>query len=331
MREGSIIQPLKTLALVVLLASLVVLGGCGTSGNDDEIADEASSAQQTQDGSAADESSGGLEPGQVASASAEESEWVGTHCYSTQEVWVDNGGASIYGIAYIPDDAASAPLVVFAHELGNDHTAGEAYAEVLASHGYAVYTFDFRGGSVSGNRSDGVSTEMSVMTEVDDLSAVVDAAKGWDFVDGGRIAILGGSQGGCVSAIYAADHAGEIDGLMLLYPALSIYDDIHAQFASVDDVPATYGLFGGWMTVGRNYATDMWDYDPLEHIGAYPDKVLIVHGDADSTVDVSYSERAARSFADAELHVIAGAGHGFSGAEFDEACGYILAYLGDLW
>ena len=47
MREGRMIQPLKTLALVVLLASLVVLGGCGTSGNDDEIADEASSAQQT--------------------------------------------------------------------------------------------------------------------------------------------------------------------------------------------------------------------------------------------------------------------------------------------
>lgn len=59
--------------------------------------------------------------------------------------------------------------------------------------------------------------------------------------------------------------------------------------------------------------------------------MLIVHGDADSTVGVSYSERAAQSYADAELRIIEGVGHGFSGAAFGEACGYILAYLDDLW
>lgn len=173
-------QSLQTLSLVLvlLLVAFVALGGCGTSGNDAEAADEVSSVQQTQDDSAADGLSDGFEPGQMASASAEESERVGAHGYSTQEIWVDNGGASIYGLAYIPDDVASAPLVVFAHELSNDHTAGEAYARVLASHGYAVYTFDFRGGSVNGNRSDEISTEMSVMTEVGDFAAVVDAAKG---------------------------------------------------------------------------------------------------------------------------------------------------------
>ena len=40
---------------------------------------------------------------------------------------------------------------------------------------------------------------MTVMTEVRDLEAVLEAVKSWDFVDTGRIAIIGGSQGGAVS------------------------------------------------------------------------------------------------------------------------------------
>ena len=251
--------------------------------------------------------------------------------YTTREVWVENDGARIYGVAYLPKADEPAPLVVFAHELGVDHSSGMKYAKALAAHGYAAYTFDFRGGTVGDNRSDGSTTEMSVMTEADDLAAVVAAARSWDFVDATRIAVLGGSQGGCASAVFAAAHPDAIDGLMLLYPAFSIYDDVHATFASKDDLPETYGLFGGWMTVGRIYAEDMWDYDPLERIGAFPGRVLIVHGDADRTVDLSYSERAAHAYACAELCVIQGAGHGFGGDAFKEACGYVLDYLGDIW
>ena len=84
------------------------------------------------------------------------------------------------------------------------------------------------------------------------------------------------------------------------------------------------------MTVGRNYAADMWDYDMFARIGTYPGKVLVLHGDADSVVDVSYSERASQVYPDCELHVISGAGHGFTGGNFEEACGYIVAYLDGL-
>jgi dienelactone hydrolase len=38
------------------------------------------------------------------------------------------------------------PLVIFSHELGNNHEAGVRYAEGLAAHGYAAYVFDFCGG-----------------------------------------------------------------------------------------------------------------------------------------------------------------------------------------
>ena len=99
----------------------------------------------------------------------------------TQEIWVQNGDDRIYGVAYVPasEDGKKVPLVIFSHELGNDHTSGERYAERLAEAGYAAYVFDFRGGTVGGNRSDGSNSEMSILTEASDLESVLAAAKTW--------------------------------------------------------------------------------------------------------------------------------------------------------
>lgn len=255
-----------------------------------------------------------------------------TGAYTTQEIWVDNDGKQIYGIAYIPNDGNDThPLVIFAHELGESHETGIPYAERLAAAGYAVYTFDFCGGSANGteNKSDGTSTEMSVMTEADDLESVLDAAKGWDFVDSKNIALLGGSQGGFVSAVTAAESPDDVKALILMYPAFVIYDDMHSRFASLDDVPDTFGQWGSWITLGRIYVEDVWDYDPYEHIGAYEGPVMVLHGDADGLVDISYGERAAQVYPDASFHTIENGGHGFYGQPFEDAVQYIGAFLSE--
>ena len=45
---------------------------------------------------------------------------------------------------------------------------------------------------------------MSVLTEVADLEAVLDAALAWPFVDAGRTALFGRSLGGLVALLTAA-------------------------------------------------------------------------------------------------------------------------------
>jgi dipeptidyl aminopeptidase/acylaminoacyl peptidase len=250
--------------------------------------------------------------------------------YSTRETWVRHDGGQIYGIAYIPDDGRSQhPLVIFAHELGENHTTGIPYAEHLAACGYAVYVFDFCGGSANGteNQSDGSSAEMSVMTETSDLESVLEAARDWDFADSDHIALLGGSQGGFVSAVTAAENTDTVSALILMYPAFVIYDDVHERFSSLDEVPDTFGQWGGWITLGKSYAEDVWDYDPYEHISAYQGPVLILHGDSDALVDISYGERAAEVYSDAEFHTISGGGHGFYGQPFEDALQYIKGFL----
>ena len=250
-----------------------------------------------------------------------------TYDYRQQEIELDHQGQRIYGIAYIPStENEKVPLVICAHGLGGSYQSNAAYAEQLASHGIAAYCFDFRGGG--GSRSDGNTTEMSVMTEVSDLEVIMEAASEWDFVDENKIVLLGTSQGGITSAIAAARHTNKISGLVLMYPAFLVSDAVHEQFNSLEEVPDSFQF--NWIIAGRPYVEDMWDYDVYEEIGNYTGNVLLMHGSADNIVPLSYSDRAAETYEDVEYYVIDGAGHGFSGSAFDEAVRHIFDYLQEI-
>ena len=166
------------------------------------------------------------------------------------------------------------------------------------------------------------------MTEVSDLEVIIEAAAGWEFVDENKVVLLGTSQGGITSAIAAARHTDRISGLVLMYPAFLVGDAVHEQFDSLEEVPDRFQFI--WITAGRPYVEDMWDYNAYEEIGNYTGKVLLLHGSADSIVPVSYSDRAAEVYGDVEYYVIDGAGHGFHGGAFEEAVRYVFAYLQEI-
>ena len=203
-----------------------------------------------------------------------------TTTYSEREIWLENEGQRIFGIAYVPNLEGRLPLVILSHGLGGSYASCLAEAEQYASHGVAAYAFDFRGGG--GSRSDGSTTQMSVMTEVSDLETVIEAARGWNFVDANRIVLNGFSQGGIVSAITAARHPSGVAGLILCYPAFLVTDDLHRTFSSLDEVEDEFSY--QWIHAGRIYVTDMWDYDVYAEIGNYERPVLLMHGDRKSVV-----------------------------------------------
>ena len=245
-------------------------------------------------------------------------------------------GKTLRGLLYMPEinSGQKVPLVICAHELGSNHRRGwPQYGESLAAEGIAVYTFDFAGGGPKsrgdgqpGSLSDGDTTEMSVMTEVRDLESVIESAKGWEFVDTSKIAIIGGSQGGAVSVITASRHADELAGLVLLYPALLIQDDLHKKFSHKEDCPPVYS-YNGWLDVSPIYVNDMWNYDIYADMPKYTKPVLILHGDKDNIVPMSYIERAAKAYPDSEFHIIRDGDHGFQDKTFAQAIGYIKAYF----
>ena len=57
------------------------------------------------------------------------------------------------------------------------------YEAFLAEMGYAAFTFDFCGGCAMCGKSDGKTTEMSVLTETKDLEAVFEYVRNISYTD----------------------------------------------------------------------------------------------------------------------------------------------------
>lgn len=245
--------------------------------------------------------------------------------HTVSELYFGREGEKIYGKLYMPLGIDRPRLAIYAHEIGCTHSRAHSYAEYLASHGIAVFAPDFRGGGRH-CRSDGETTDMTVMTEVEDLERVVAFMRENAAVNCERPIIIGGSQGGFVAAIYAGRHPESVSALILLYPAFQIPDVMKKMIREHGGIPEKKDLFG-WIIIGHRYFTDMCDYDSFGETMKYKGPVLILNGDADRIVPQAVAEDVAARYADAEIHILPGAEHMFSGEYTEQAIGYIDDFL----
>lgn len=223
-------------------------------------------------------------------------------------------GLTIRGTEYRPA-GENLPVAVVCHGFMAWQDTVRHYAKELARMGYCAYCFDFCGGSVmKKGKSDGATTDMSVLTEKRDLEAVIGYVLSRPY-NSRELLLMGCSQGGFVSALVAAEHPGLVRKLVLFYPALCIPDDARAgkmMFARFDPKNIPDVINCGPMKLGRCYPADVLEMDPVERIKGFDGPVLIVHGTKDSIVRLNYSQQAQQAYPNAKLHIIEGGAHGFS-------------------
>ena len=218
----------------------------------------------------------------------------------------------ICGELYIPDNSYDEyPLVILSHGFGSNMDSVRNLSKDICKIGYATFIYDFIGGGTN-IKSDGVMTEMSVLTEVNDLNTVLDELKEDQRINEDNIFLLGQSQGGFVST-YVAGTRDDIKGLIDYYPAFCIRDDAEKAYPNPNDVPDTYSVLG-FATVGRIYYMDAVSFDIYEIMEDITCNTLLMHGTTDNVVPISYSERASTTIPNCEYIVYEGQGHGFSGA-----------------
>ena len=219
------------------------------------------------------------------------------------------GDLTIRGTEYRPN-GEKLPIAIVCHGFMANQQTVRQYARVLAKTG------------------DGATTDMSVLTEVQDLEAVIRYAQSLPYT-GDTLLLMGCSQGGMVSALTAAKHPDAVDRLVLFYPAFCIPDDAragHMMMAHFDPQNLPEKIHCGPMPLGRCYPEAVMHMDVFREITPYTGRVLIVHGTADGIVKPDYAKKAAETYANAELHLIDGGAHGFNRRHDAEAIRYLTAF-----
>ena len=229
-------------------------------------------------------------------------------------IHIQGSMGSLYGELRLPDTQGRLPLVILCHGFGATHAGHQDYADFFCARGLATFSFDFCGGGI-GSKSDGTMLEMSVLTEAEDLNAVVDHFKSDDRFS--KILLWGASQGGFVSSYVAAHRPEDVAALVLEYPAFVLQDDARERAAADGSFPETDSVMG--IRIGRRYSEDAVSFDIYDVIGGYTGDVLILHGDRDGVVPPEYSRRAEKAYRSAELVVMPGQNHGFMGKARREA------------
>ena len=252
--------------------------------------------------------------------------------YTKENFSCNRGTLTIRGYLLRPKDTGRMPAAIISHGFASSTRFTGKYAKRFAEAGYVTVYFDFCGSGKG--KSDGASTDMSVLTEKDDLSAVLDKLRSFDFIDPSRIVLAGCSQGGLVSALLAAEREADVAKLVLYYPALCIPDD--ARRGSMlggtfdpEHVPQTFRAM--FVNLGAKFAIDAQQLDPFKEIRTYSKPVLICHGTADRVVNTSYAQRAADTYPNANLVLVQGGDHGFIFRGFQPAMQATMDFLREDW
>jgi dienelactone hydrolase len=251
--------------------------------------------------------------------------------YTVEEVTIDDNGTGIYARIYMPTEQKdSYPAVIMSHGIGGTYENCEPYAKQFSANGVVAVAFDFQGGGPASS-SDGEMVDMSTLTEAQDLEVVTDYVKQLDYVDPSHLFLLGESQGGFVSAYTAAQRPEDYKAIVLFYPAFVLQDDAWEKFPNgPEEAPEMEVIYG--IEVGKQSYIDNMSFDIYDVIGNYTGDVLIVHGESDPVVPLSYSEKALDVYQSAELETIPGAEHGFRGDDIEKAgtlaLDFVLAHVG---
>ncbi len=181
--------------------------------------------------------------------------------------------------------------------------------------------FDFRG---SGD-SAGEFSDMTIHREIADAQAAFDFLAARPEVDPRRLAILGLSLGGLVSACLSGQEP-RLKALVLwaaLAHPIRTFDRLLPSFGDEPWVD-----FSGW-GLGRGFLESAREIDPLACVQKYAGPAMIVHGTEDAAVVASDAADFQATMGDrSQVHYIEGSDHTFSSRPWtEEAVGVSRGFL----
>lgn len=138
-----------------------------------------------------------------------------------------HGGVELYAQSWRPAGPARG-VVLIVHGL-KDHSARyAAFAQHLATQGFAVHAFDLRGHGRSGGARAQVSALADYVADLEIVAARVKTAEA-----GLPLVLMGHSMGGAIATTYALEHPGELQGLVLSGAALRLGPEVSPSLVKI--------------------------------------------------------------------------------------------------
>lgn len=148
-----------------------------------------------------------------------------------------------------------------------------AYHQLLAQKGYIVMSVDPRGTMYRGAAFLKSTYLQLGKLETEDLIAVAQEIKKWDFVDANRIGIMGWSYGGYISSLAITKGADDFKMAIAVAPVTNwrYYDNIYTE---------------RFMRTPQENAEGYDDNSPINFVDQIEGNYLIIHGSGDDNVHV---------------------------------------------
>lgn len=221
---------------------------------------------------------------------------------------------NLYGVITAPKDYRSKklPTIIMSHGFNATLEQYDSFAEYFAKLGFVVYRFDFFGGSPRTKSGGEDMLNMSVTTELRDLSKVVDQLAAEPFVDATQMNLMGTSQGGVVTSLYAADHPDRVHKLLLIFPAFVLFDDVKETYENlgspaINAIPEKLTHHNA--SLGSIYIKDALAIDITAKQKEISTPTMIVQGTADTTAPYHYAKEAQETIPNAILITVEGGRH----------------------
>ena len=264
----------------------------------------------------------------VCAQAAEKLEITGPYEIEQTDVEFPSRDVTLTGILTVPQAGQEKyPTAILTHGFMGDTHDTNNLAEYLGKHGMVCLQINLMGSGTSG----GDYVDSDFTTQPDDILNALAYAKTLDVVDTNNIFLAGKSQGGFDSGLAALQCEEEINALCLWFPAFCIPDNFRAgkvmtKTFDLNDIPDSIEMKPGYF-VGKGMIEQSMNMYIEDIFPAFKKDVLIIHGEKDFVVDVSYSQKMAALYPHATLTIMPGGNHGFQGQNELDALAYTYAFM----